>query len=486
MMTKAMKYINHSVSIGLLFFSASVFAQTSKRYVDIVFTTPSKITKDIQYGSNTDYTSKPTNLMLDFYEPQSDTAKKRPLIIVAHEGSFLFGDKADAYAVNYANRMVKRGYCVASINYREGWAPNPAGTAEDNSRAIIPAAWRAIQDYKAAIRFFRKDAATSNTYKIDPEKIVGAGFGAGAYLPINGQIIDLPSEFQLASLRQKDKMGNPTNTPYIDTTKADLGGIFDTKSGSPGYSFKVPVVLIYSGAIIDTLLFNAGTNPLSICAHGDEDQTTPYKTAVVNAQLSPDVLIPIILVHGSYQVTRILDKIGVNSFFNKINYDKFPQFMIPDDDHGPLNMYKKGVYTFVGQSYMPWDSTQSGYETTYQLFMDTLVRYTAPRLAAALHLVKLADVSDTTKSGIISYAENAKQFISFPNPSAGVFKIRFEEPGIRNYEVEIYNNLGQLIFDKKDNTENELNLTIPKSGKGLYLLKIRIGEQVLTEKLLIE
>ena len=378
------------------------YSHAQKRYVDSVFSTLNiKKTADITYGSNTGGVTN--TLTMDVYEPNIDVATLRPLIIMAHEGSFLFGAKDDTYMADFAGRMVKRGYVVACITYRKGWAPNANGTAEDNTRRILPAAWRGIQDFRTCVRFFRKNIATGgNTYKVDTKRIIGGGFGAGAYLPINAELIDSPEEFKLASLNRKtdsDPTNDPDTGPYLDTTAVDLGGIYDTRGGSAGYSSRVPLVLIYSGATIDTLLMNTGTNPAAIAAHGDKDETTPYKTAVVNAQLSPGVLIPVVKVHGTYQITRILDQKGANNIFNNINSDGFPQAMIPDNKFGPLNMYKKGLYTFLNQTYMPWDQNQDAYTTTYKFFMDTLVRYTAPRIKVILDNA-IADFNASTNTSL--------------------------------------------------------------------------------------
>lgn len=472
----------------LLFSFSIVNAQNKIRFIDEVFLGAAKITSNIQYGSNIDYTGNNVNLTLDVYEPTPDTMVKRPLIIMAHEGSFLFGSKTDDYMIKYAKKMVKRGYVVACITYRKGWAPNPAGSAEDNSRLILPAAWRAVQDFKAATRFFRKDAATTNTYKIDPNRIAGGGFGAGAYLSINGQLIDESSEFQLACLRQKDGNGNPTNTPYIDTTKVDLGGINDTKSGSPGYSWRLPITLIYSGAIVDTVLMNAGQNPKAIAAHGEKDETTPYKIAIVNAQVTPDVLIPIIKVYGTYQVTRVLEKIGVNTIFNNINQDKFPQYNVADTKFGPLNMYKKGVYTFLNQTYMPWDSLQDGYEQSAKFYMDTLVRYTAPRLAFAFGLVNIKDVNtDSTTNGIFNWNAHSSNFEMYPNPTKGKINIDLKENKTQEEAIiYVYNSIGQELKIIKIKVDENSSLDLSDLKKGVYFVKLQSSKGISTNKLIIE
>ncbi len=371
-----MKTIKLSI-VGLLLCFSTANAQ-KQRYIDNVFTATTTVS-GVVYGNNTNNTGAATNLLVDILSPTGDNATKRPLIIMAHEGSFLFGDKTDAYMTRYADRMVKKGYVVALMTYRKGWVPNLSGTAEDNSRAIIPAAWRAIQDQKACIRFFRKNAST---YKIDPDRIFAGGFGAGAYLAPNGQHID-PADFSLPSFKQKDANGNPTSTPYIDTTMKTFGGVFDTTSsgttGSGKFSYKVKAVVVYSGALLDTLLLNADGVP-AICVHGTKDETTPYKTAIVNAQLAPGQLTPIVRVHGSYQMSRMLDKLGPNKVFNNITADGYPKTVDNDVKQGATIPYAKGCFPLVDETYMPWDCAQDAYTTTCEPYMDTVIDYTKFRL----------------------------------------------------------------------------------------------------------
>ena len=76
-------------------------------------------------GSNSDYvklvTEKlgnniletdvvPLDLKLDLYHPRNDVVTKRPLIVMAHGGAFLFGDKQSAPIPMLANDFAGRGY----------------------------------------------------------------------------------------------------------------------------------------------------------------------------------------------------------------------------------------------------------------------------------------------------------------------------------------------------------------------------------------
>ncbi len=94
--------------------TSTLFSQT--RYKDELFA----ITKhgDIQYGSNYDSKNQLTNLLMDVYEPQNDTATLRPIIFFVHGGSFIGGDRGDQQINKTAEFFAKKGYVTANIEYR--------------------------------------------------------------------------------------------------------------------------------------------------------------------------------------------------------------------------------------------------------------------------------------------------------------------------------------------------------------------------------
>ena len=168
----------------------AAFPGLSQRYITEQFSDVT-VTQDVVYGENYSVlTGAPVlgDLTMDVYEPTGDTEDDRYLIVLMHAGSFLpkglntlpFGNNRDSALVEIANQLAKRGWVVANINYRLGW--NPAAPAEeDRASTIINAVYRSMQDLKTAIRFFRKDAATTDTYNIDPTRIVAGGDNSGGY-----------------------------------------------------------------------------------------------------------------------------------------------------------------------------------------------------------------------------------------------------------------------------------------------------------------
>ncbi len=225
-------------------------AQCGARYHDMIFSTVTK-TSNVTFS-----TANSTTLKLDIYEPTGDTAAMRPLIILAHGGSFYGGDKAqDPTVVSLCNNFAKRGYVTASINYRLG----DAISMYLDSTYAVTTVLKALSDGKSAVRFFRKDAATTNTYKINPNIIFVGGNSAGAVLYMHSIYVDSLGEL----------------TPYLQTIINQNGG-FEGNSGNDGYSSEVQALINCAGGINVPEFVGPNSKP-SVNFHGTADNTVPYQ-----------------------------------------------------------------------------------------------------------------------------------------------------------------------------------------------------------------
>ena len=118
------------------------------RYIDEVFTDV-EVTPGVVYGNN--ITVIPAlqgappaaeDLICDIYEPAGDTESDRPLILYFHTGNFLpqyvngsaVGNRTDSCAVALCTEFAKKGYVVASCDYRLGWNAL-AGTQDERTLA---------------------------------------------------------------------------------------------------------------------------------------------------------------------------------------------------------------------------------------------------------------------------------------------------------------------------------------------------------------
>ncbi|MCX7767576.1 MAG: alpha/beta hydrolase fold domain-containing protein [Flavobacteriales bacterium] len=249
------------------------------RYRSEVFTQVT-VTSNVPYGSNPN--GSPT-LLMDVYEPQGDTLPRRPLIILAHGGSFISGSKeTDNSIVELCNRFAKMGYVTASINYTLGFdvfPPNP----ESAARTVI----RSVHEMKAAVRFFRKDAATTNQFRIDPDVILAGGSSAGAFIALHLAYVDEPHEIP----------------PGVDTTGLNgLEGI----CGNQGYPSDIKIVINLCGALGDTAWMRGSTEPV-VSVHGTNDATVPYGSSVIYFM----GIYPVMEVDGSGSIDEQAEKLGI-------------------------------------------------------------------------------------------------------------------------------------------------------------------------------
>ncbi|MFN5317377.1 MAG: T9SS type A sorting domain-containing protein [Bacteroidia bacterium] len=287
----------------ILFFSLLSFSLASQaqfdcsngRYSSEVFSSV-QVLSDITYGQATNVQGNNQSLELDLYLPQGDTSSNRPLLIMAHGGSFIGGNKTGTDVVPICQKFAKLGYVVASIEYRLGF-----GGFLPTEETATAAVFRATSDMKAAIRFFRKDAETSNLYKINPDFIFAGGVSAGAFMALHAAYLDQESEVP-ASINL-----------------SDFGGI-EGNSGNPGYSSEIKAVVNLCGAIGDSSWIAAGDVPC-LSMHGTNDGTVPYGSDIITV-----LFVPLLEVDGSASIHERMLNVGVPSTF--ISW--------PDADHVPF------------------------------------------------------------------------------------------------------------------------------------------------------
>ncbi|MEW6468538.1 MAG: T9SS type A sorting domain-containing protein [Bacteroidota bacterium] len=252
------------------------------RYWEPVFSSVT-VTSNVTFGSATNINNSTQVLKMDIYEPAGDTVSMRPVLVLAHGGSFIGGTKTDQDVVELCNRFAKKGYVCASIDYRLG-----IGFPIDSVNAT-KAVVRAVQDMKAAVRFFRRDfAENGNSYNIHPNYIFCGGSSAGAFTGLHlaylDQLSEVPSWINISS----------------------LGGL-DGNSGNPGYSHRVNGVINLCGALGDFNWLVPGDVPF-VSLHGDNDQTVPYGTAMIYV-----LGFPIMVVDGSSSLASRASSISVQN-----------------------------------------------------------------------------------------------------------------------------------------------------------------------------
>jgi dienelactone hydrolase len=256
----------------LIIAPASASAQvdtTGGRYYRPIFPNVT-ISLGVTYGSAVTFSGTTQQLLMDIYQPTGDTVTRRPVIIFAHQGGFVSGSRTDTYMVDVCRRFAQLGYVTASIEYRLGF--NLTGLAQPrDTPEVARAAIRGMQDMRAAVRFFRRDAATTRQYKVNPRYIVVGGSSAGGFMALQMGYLDKASEVP------------------ADVDIATLGGI-EGNSGNPGYSSAVLAVLNLSGATESVNYIEPGNVPLC-SVHGTNDNVVPYLKGRVGSLLPPKYVV---------------------------------------------------------------------------------------------------------------------------------------------------------------------------------------------------
>lgn len=193
---------------------------------------------------------------MDIYQPTGDTHTKRPLLIYIHGGAFYAGDKGTPDCVDFCTHFAQKGYVAVSVNYR---LANPLLFLANRS-IQLDAVLKTMADVKSAMRYFTKDAATINQYKIDSNAVFLGGYSAGAVAALHTAWVTDTSEL--------DK-------ELISIMKSGIK-TFEGDAGNNGYSYKIKGIFSFAGALFQTSYLNSGDIPAYL-AHSKDDGTVSYE-----------------------------------------------------------------------------------------------------------------------------------------------------------------------------------------------------------------
>jgi acetyl esterase/lipase len=193
------------------------------------------------------------DITMDIFQPVGDTATKRPLIIFAFGGGYIFGTKDDSDIQGLCDYFAKRGYVTASINYRKGL------NATSNNSAVR-AIYRGAQDWSSALRWFKE---YSGTYKVDTNYIFVGGSSAGSFGALH---------MAYADDSNKPPEANASGFPNFNP---DLGCL-SCSGNNYHHSNKVKAVLNCWGAMLDKNFIDANDTPILFSTHGTTDPIVPF------------------------------------------------------------------------------------------------------------------------------------------------------------------------------------------------------------------
>ncbi len=503
--------------LGLVAMSASLTV-SAQRYLTEVFPGVD-VETNVQYGTNFQVlTGAPVSipLVMDVYTPQNDTETARPLIVYLHTGSFLpryvnqlaTGDKTDSATVEMCKRFARKGYVVAAIAYRQGW--NPASPEEEvRKETIIRAVYRALQDSKTAVRYFRKSIAEdSNPYGINGTQVVIGGQGSGGYAALAYATLQDASEIQLLKF-----FNTTTNMFMVDPAVlgdySGLGGLpILNQDNHVGYSDDISMVFNIGGALGDSSWLEAGEVPIC-CVHGQLDPFAPYANGTV---FVPGTSFAVVNVDGSSRVAQLSNAYGNNDIWFNPPFTDPVTIKAQGDLAGSINDGNEGLFPIEGaaNSSGPWewfdstavyagcaalgiDSAGANIRLTNSYasnpvyaalgtvagraralaFIDTLQAFITPRMYRALDLNVSIDETSVLAKGLEM----------FPNPMTNTTVISSTEAPIKNYVV--YDNQGRII---RNGNVNATRFTFERDGlaTGSYYMELFFEEGTLTRKLILD
>lgn len=307
-------------SICLLFTQQLLIAQnscTNNRYIEDNFSVES--ISNIQFGtaphgetgflpiplvtySQTD--TEPRDLFLDLYLPQGDTLTKRPLIVMAFGGAFITGFKTYGFLVDACEAWARKGFVVASIDYRLGFTLSPDAEAQ-----AIRAVYRGIQDFAAAVRFLK---ANADTYNIDTNIIIGGGHSAGSFSALHDAfLVEADRAASTITLPTYEYVTSNGQT-WPDLDCAECGGN-DLNAAPNNLDGKIDIVLNLWGAIANLGWIDAGEPPV-ISFHGTADNIVPIDSGAPFGETIGGNFFP--TTHGSIPIHERLNDVGI---YNEIH-----------------------------------------------------------------------------------------------------------------------------------------------------------------------
>lgn len=256
------------------------------RYVNEVFTDVVE-TIGVQFGQNVTFAGNQKDLLMDIYEPAGDNLEMRPVIVLAHGGSFVAGNRG--LMKGMCEDFARRGFVAVTIDYRliDIFVLDSIGFGE----GVV----MTVSDMKAAIRFLREDAATDNNYKINPDYVFAGGVSAGGVIAVHAAY-----------------MGADDDVPDFVSNLIDMhGGWEGNSSDNFEYSSSIQGVLNYSGSLTRANFIDADDPPL-YSAHDEGDSTVPCGYGDSDAVFFP------LYSYGSCVMHPRADEVGImNEFYFK-------------------------------------------------------------------------------------------------------------------------------------------------------------------------
>ena len=228
------------------------------------------------------------DLKLDVYYPKTDLFKNRPVVMLIHGGAFYIGSKESACEKALATSLAKRGYLVASIDYRLGFKLTPA--------EVELSAYRAIQDANAALRFLAHNA---KGLRIDPTQVYIGGISAGA----------------VASLNTAFMKNDERPERILEASREGRLGKIEESGNKYTETFNIKAVVNMWGAVSDVTLIDPDEKVSVLSIHGTADDIVPFEN---DYPFRNSLMINRLVMDKMYGSKPIHDRLQMLGFRNRL------------------------------------------------------------------------------------------------------------------------------------------------------------------------
>lgn len=469
---------------------------------------------------------KVTSLKMDVYQPMGDTQTDRPLMIYVHTGNFLppplngspLGLKTDSSAIVMCEKWAKRGFVAISVDYRLGWNPIASGPTGPIVRraTLLNAVYRALHDVRHLVRSLKAEAAASNPYEIDTNKIIIFGEGSGGYVGLAHATLDKQSETEISKFIFPGTLDSSYVQPSLVGDVNGFGGLLNLYTDN-GSSHDVAMVVNSGGALADTSWLEAGDAPM-VSIQCIRDPFAPFGEGTV---VVPTTQEDVVDVQGANVFMEKANALGNNDSYQvgftyndpytlaaRSHYGQTYGYIFPAPfDQVTVSNNVEGLFPVLrplgatlfqneGSPWQWWDpnsalatsvvdpgpppitahlaSLQSNMDMSSskgRTYSDSIIGYVIPRVINSLQLT----------IGLEEGTALSSQIKLYPNPVSDVLTLKSIDNNLTIDKVVIMDVTGKVVY-QNEISEMEKSISVDHLQNGAYVIEISSKGQSFSQK----